>query len=113
MIIAVVEDRPLSILAGTFAATIAAKDIEHSFHALTHFPERRTLSELEGLAERLNGFAAYMVELWEQAKLPLPDAGIGGLCPPSCRDHPQVLGSGRPLHELVYHRTCPLSRRPQ
>lgn len=54
MIIAVVEDRTLSILAETFAATIAAKDIEHSFHALTHFPERRTLSELEGLAERLN-----------------------------------------------------------
>lgn len=76
MIIAVVEDRTLSILAGTFAATIAAKDIEHSFHALTHFPERRTLSELEGLAERLNGFAAYMGELWEQAKLPLPDAEL-------------------------------------
>ena len=76
MIIAVVEDRTLSILAGTFAATIAAKDIEYSFHALTHFPERRTLSELEGLAERLNGFAAYMVELWEQAKLPLPDAEL-------------------------------------
>lgn len=76
MIIAVVEDRTLSILAGTFAATIAAKDIEHSFHALTHFPDRRTLSELEGLAERLNGFAAYMVELWEQAKLPLPDAEL-------------------------------------
>ncbi len=76
MIIAVVEDRTLSILAGTFAATIAAKDIEYSFHALTHFPERRTLSELEGLAERLNGFAAYMVELWEQAKLPLPDADL-------------------------------------
>jgi hypothetical protein len=31
MIIAVVEDRTLSILAGTFAATIAAKDIEYSF----------------------------------------------------------------------------------
>ena len=29
MIIAVVEDRTLSILTGTFAATIAAKDIEH------------------------------------------------------------------------------------
>lgn len=76
MIIAVVEDRTLSILAGTFAATIAAKDIEYYFHALTHFPERRTLSELEGLAERLNGFAACMVELWEQAKLPLPDAEL-------------------------------------
>lgn len=76
MIIAVVEDRTLSILAGTFAATIAAKDIEYSLHALTHFPEQPTLSELEGLAERLNGFAAYMVELWEQAKLPLPDAEL-------------------------------------
>ncbi|MBU2337692.1 MAG: hypothetical protein KJ843_17065, partial [Alphaproteobacteria bacterium] len=28
------------------------------------------------MAERLNGFAAYMVELWEQAKLPLPDAEL-------------------------------------
>lgn len=76
MIIAVVEDRTLSILAGTFAATIAAKDIEHNFHVLTHFPERRTLSELEGLAERLNNVAGYMVELWAQAKLPLPDAEL-------------------------------------
>jgi len=76
MIMAVVENRTLSILAETFAATVAAKDTEHRFHAFTHFPERRTLSELEGLAERLNGFAAYMVELWEQAKLPLPEAEL-------------------------------------
>ncbi|TCL87982.1 hypothetical protein C8J38_12611 [Rhizobium sp. PP-WC-2G-219] len=34
-------DRVLEIVADTFAAKIAAKDIEHNLSWLTHAPERR------------------------------------------------------------------------
>jgi hypothetical protein len=41
-------DRVLEIVADTFAAKIAAKDIEPYFSWLTHTPERRADRELEG-----------------------------------------------------------------
>ncbi|MEY9772112.1 hypothetical protein ABIA14_004453 [Sinorhizobium fredii] len=76
MKIAATENNILAIVAGTFAATIAAEDIEPQFHALTHFPDRRANTELADLAERLNLFAAYVVELWDKACAPIPEAEI-------------------------------------
>lgn len=76
MIIAAIENDILAIVAGTFAATIAAEDIEPQFNALTHFPDRRANTELADLAERLNLFAAYVVELWDKACAPIPEAEI-------------------------------------
>nr|WP_225168004.1 hypothetical protein [Ensifer sp. IC4062] len=76
MKIAALENNILAIVAGTFAATIAAEDIEPQFHALTHFPDRRARSELADLAERLNQFGAYVVELWNKACEPIPEAEI-------------------------------------
>ncbi|PLU02508.1 hypothetical protein BMJ32_12195 [Sinorhizobium medicae] len=76
MKIAAIENNILAIVAGTFAATIAAEDIEPQFHALTHFPDRRARSELADLAERLNQFGAYVVELWNKACEPIPEAEI-------------------------------------
>lgn len=66
MIIAVVENRTLVVVAKTFAATVAAKEIERHFDALTHFPDRRADSELAGLAERLNGFALFATALFDK-----------------------------------------------
>ncbi len=76
MKIAALENNILAIVAGTFAATIAAEDIEPQFHALTHFPDRRARSELADLAERLNQFGAHVVELWNKACEPIPEAEI-------------------------------------
>ncbi|MHC2258293.1 hypothetical protein [Sinorhizobium meliloti] len=76
MKIAAIENDILAIVAGTFAATIAAEDIEPQFHSLTHFPDRRANTELTDLAERLNLFAAYVVELWDKACAPIPEAEI-------------------------------------
>ncbi|WP_234841632.1 hypothetical protein [Sinorhizobium meliloti] len=76
MKIAALENNILAIVAGTFAATIAAEDIEPQFHALTHFPDRRAKAELAELAERLNQFGAYVVELWNKACEPIPEAEI-------------------------------------
>lgn len=76
MIIAAFKNNILAIVAGTFAATFAAEDIERQFHALTHFPDRRAKAELADLAERLNLFAAYVVELWDEACAPIPEAEI-------------------------------------
>ncbi len=76
MKIATVENNILAIFAGTFAATIAAEDIEAEFHALTHFPDRRAKIELGDLAERLNQFAAHVVELWNKACAPVPEQEI-------------------------------------
>ncbi|WP_201272166.1 hypothetical protein RWA01_33500 (plasmid) [Sinorhizobium meliloti] len=76
MKIAALENNILAIVAGTFAATIAAEDIEPQFHALTHFPDRRARSELAHLAERLNQFGAYVVELWNKACEPISEAEI-------------------------------------
>lgn len=76
MIIAIVENRTLAVVAGTFAANIAAKDIEHQFAALTHFPDRRANIELDELARRLNEFATYVTDLWERASAPNPEPEI-------------------------------------
>lgn len=76
MKIATVENNILAIITGTFAATIAAEDIEAQFHALTHFPDRRAKIELGDLAERLNQFAAHVVELWNKACAPVPEQEI-------------------------------------
>lgn len=64
MIIAVVENRTIVVVVNTFAASIAAKEIERHFDALTHFPDRRADSELAGLADRLNEFALYATALF-------------------------------------------------
>ncbi|MGC0055919.1 hypothetical protein ACNSPG_23305 (plasmid) [Brucella pituitosa] len=58
MIIAIVEENTLVVSVKTFAVSITAKEIEPYFHALTHFPERRSNRELHDLADRLNTFAA-------------------------------------------------------
>jgi len=76
MKIAAFDNNILAIVAGTFAATIAAEDIEAQFHALTHFPDRRAKTELADLAERLNQFAAYVVELWDKAAERIPEPEI-------------------------------------
>ncbi|WP_234887830.1 hypothetical protein [Sinorhizobium medicae] len=76
MKIAALENNILAIVAGTFAATIAAEDIEPQFHALTHFPDRRAKAELADLAERLNQFADYVAELWNKACEPIPEPEI-------------------------------------
>ncbi|MEY9534694.1 hypothetical protein ABIA19_004547 [Sinorhizobium fredii] len=76
MKIATFENNILAIVAGTFAATIAAEDIEPQFHALTHFPDRRAKTELADLAERLNQFAAHVVELWNEACAPIPEQEV-------------------------------------
>ncbi|RVH24452.1 hypothetical protein CN215_17350 [Sinorhizobium meliloti] len=76
MKIAALENNILAIVAGTFAASIAAEDIEPQFHALTHFPDRRAKAELADLAERLNQFGANVVELWNKACEPIPEAEI-------------------------------------
>jgi len=76
MKIATVENNILAIIAGTFTATIAAEEIEAQFHALTHFPDRRAKIELGDLAERLNQFAAHVVELWNKACAPIPEQEI-------------------------------------
>ncbi len=76
MKIAAFENNILAIVAGTFAATIAAEEIEAQFHALTHFPDRRAKTELADLAERLNQFAAYVVELWDKAAERIPEPEI-------------------------------------
>lgn len=83
MKIATVENNILAIIAGTFAATIAAEDIEAQFHALSHFPDRRAKIELGDLAKRLNQFAAHVVELLEQGLRTGPGAGNRSLRPPS------------------------------
>ncbi|MER8529667.1 hypothetical protein [Mesorhizobium sp. M1272] len=57
MTVAIVENRTLVVSVGGFAASIAAKSIEHQFDALTHFPDRRANIELNELAARLNDFA--------------------------------------------------------
>lgn len=69
-------DRVLEIVADTFAAKIAAKDIEHNFSWLTHSPERRADCELEALAQRLNDFANYAMDLWTEAATPIPGPEI-------------------------------------
>jgi hypothetical protein len=76
MKIAALESNILAVVAGTYAATIAAEDIEPQFHALTHFPDRRANAELADLAERLNLFADYIVELWDKACEPIPEPEI-------------------------------------
>ncbi|WP_245437229.1 hypothetical protein [Mesorhizobium helmanticense] len=63
MTVAIVENGTLVVSVGGFAASIAAKAIEHQFDALTHFPDRRANIELDELAARLNDFAAYVEDL--------------------------------------------------
>ncbi|RUV92413.1 MULTISPECIES: hypothetical protein [unclassified Mesorhizobium] len=69
MTIAIVENRTLVVSVGTFAASIAAKAIEHLFDALTHFPDRRTNIELDELAARLNDFAVFVEALGEMREI--------------------------------------------
>lgn len=63
MTVAIVENGTLVVSVGGFAASIAAKSIEHQFDALTHFPDRRANIELDEFAARLNAFAAYVEDL--------------------------------------------------
>ncbi|WP_292328548.1 hypothetical protein [Mesorhizobium sp.] len=63
MTVAIVENGTLVVSVGGFAASIAAKAIEHQFDALTHFPDRCANIELDELATRLNDFAAYVEDL--------------------------------------------------
>lgn len=67
MAVALIENGTLVVSVGSFAALIAAKEIERNFDALTHFPDRRARIELDELAERLNRFAAFVVELGDDA----------------------------------------------
>ncbi|WP_286167654.1 hypothetical protein [Ochrobactrum sp. 3-3] len=69
MTVAIVENRTLVVSVGTFAASIAAKAIEHQFDALTHFPDRRANIELDELAARLNDFAVFVAVLSEMGEI--------------------------------------------
>ncbi|WP_258598226.1 AAA family ATPase [Mesorhizobium sp. AR07] len=69
MTVAIVENGTLVISVGSFAASIAAKSIEHQFDALTHFPDRRANIELDELAARLNDFAAYVENLADKGDI--------------------------------------------
>lgn len=73
---AVVEDGVFSTVSGSFVAKFAAKDIEHNFSWLTHTPDRRALREIEALAQRLNDFGRYVMELWDEAPKFIPGEEI-------------------------------------
>lgn len=53
----------LTVSAGTFSLSLAVKEIETAWHALSQIPERRARHELGALAERLNGFGAHVAAL--------------------------------------------------
>jgi hypothetical protein len=60
---ATVTDSVLTISAGAFSATIAAKEIARSFDALTHWPDRRAAIEITDLCNSLNHFAGRLDKL--------------------------------------------------
>lgn len=61
--LATLSDSVLTITAGAFSATIAAKDISNAFTALTHDPGRRARIELTDLCNSLNHFAGRLDKL--------------------------------------------------
>lgn len=52
-----------TVSAGAFALTLTVKQIENTWDALSHFPDRRARIELSDLAVRLNGFASHVEAL--------------------------------------------------
>ncbi|MDQ0510902.1 hypothetical protein [Ancylobacter amanitiformis] len=60
------HDDALSVSAGGFSLDLTVKQIEGTWDALSHFPDRRARMELGALAERLNAFAAHVVATIER-----------------------------------------------
>lgn len=58
--IASFHDGYFTVSAGAFALTITVKQIESSWDALSHYPDRRAKLELSDLAARLNAFAGHV-----------------------------------------------------
>lgn len=52
-----------TVSAGSFDMTLAVKQIESNWDALSHFPNRRARHELSDLVDRLNGFANHVDSL--------------------------------------------------
>jgi hypothetical protein len=69
MTIALIENATLVVSVGSFAASIAAKGIEHKFDALTHYLDRRARIELDELADRLNRFATFARDLADDSNI--------------------------------------------
>jgi hypothetical protein len=63
MTLATFEADTLTIAAGAYSAALTVKQIERTWDALSHFPERRARVELQELGGRLNAFGAYCAEL--------------------------------------------------
>jgi hypothetical protein len=61
--IAAITESSLTVTAGTFSATIEAKEIARAFDALTHHPDRRARIELTDLCNSLNYFAGRLDKL--------------------------------------------------
>lgn len=61
--IASFHEDSFTVSAGSFDMTLAVKQIESNWDALSHFPDRRARHELSDLADRLNGFADHVDSL--------------------------------------------------
>lgn len=56
-------DDILSIAVGAFSLTVTVKEIERTWDALSHFPDRRARMELSALADRLNSFTQHVASI--------------------------------------------------
>ncbi|CAM5769856.1 hypothetical protein [Bosea minatitlanensis] len=63
MTIATFENDALAVTAGSFSLALTVKQIERTWDALSHFPDRRARIELHDLAVRLNGFAGHVAAI--------------------------------------------------
>lgn len=63
MLTATFHDDYFTVSAGAFALTLTTKQIENTWDALSHYPDRRARHELSDLAARLNGFAQHVERL--------------------------------------------------
>lgn len=57
------EGAKLYISAGAFGLVLSAKEIEHHWNAISHYPERRALSALADLKTMIDEFAAHLAGL--------------------------------------------------
>lgn len=63
---AVFENDTLTISAGALTLSLTVKQIEGTWDAMSHFPDRRARMELGALGERLNAFAAHVSAIVER-----------------------------------------------
>ena len=64
--VAAFADDVLTIAAGTFSLSLPVKQIERTWDALSHVPDRRARMELGALGERLNAFAMHVAAIVER-----------------------------------------------